>query len=132
MASRKLEDLHPLMRPLAEAFIARLRDRGVEVIVTCTYRSNAEQDALYAQGRGQKGQIVTYLKGGESTHNFTIDGKPASKAFDVVPMKNGKCLWNVMAPEWQEVGAVARSLGIAWGGDWVRFKDYPHLELRDE
>ncbi|MFP9170447.1 M15 family metallopeptidase, partial [Enterococcus faecalis] len=23
----------------------------------------------------------------------------------------------------------AKTLGFEWGGDWKRFKDYPHLEM---
>ena len=30
--------------------------------LTCTFRSNIEQDELYAQGRTKPGKIVTYLQ----------------------------------------------------------------------
>ena len=61
-----------------------------------TYRSNMEQDQLYAQGRnGAPGSIVTYVKGGQSDHNYTIDGKPASLAFDAAPIDSkGNIKWD--------------------------------------
>ncbi len=31
--------------------------------------------------------------------------------------------------DWLEVVEIAKTLGFEWGGDWKRFKDYPHLEM---
>ena len=50
------------------------------------FRTFKEQDALYAQGRTKKGEVVTNSKGGQSVHNYgfavdivlIIDGKIAS------------------------------------------------------
>ena len=54
MASRKIEDLHPKLQPLALAFKRACRDRGVDVLIYMTYRSCQEQNDLYQQGRTQK------------------------------------------------------------------------------
>ena len=68
MASRAISDLHPQLQ-LAEAFVRRCRDAGVEALITCTWRSGAEQDALYAQGRSRPGPKVTNARAGQSAHN---------------------------------------------------------------
>jgi peptidoglycan LD-endopeptidase CwlK len=53
VSSRKLTDLHPLMQPLVVDFLARVEMEGIDLLVTCTYRSDEEQAALYAIGHGR-------------------------------------------------------------------------------
>lgn len=130
MPSRKIDDLHPRLQPLCKQFIADCKAAGVNVLITCTYRSNAEQAQLYAQGRTAGGKIVTKAKPGESAHNFTQAGKPAARAFDFVPLDaSGLPIWNAEHASWKTAGAVAVRLGLDWGGTW-KFKDYPHCELK--
>lgn len=130
MSSRNPADLHHDLLPLYNWFMEDAAKAGIDVLTTCTYRSSAEQNALYAQGRTTTGRIVTNAKGGQSAHNFTIDGKPAAKAFDIVPVINGKPEWNVSNPVWEKLGDIGISVGLDWGGQWTRFSDYPHFELR--
>ena len=129
MPSRKIEDLHPDLQPLAKEFIRLCALKQCDVLIICTYRSNEEQAELYSQGRSKPGKIVTHAPPGSSKHNFTVDGKPAAKAFDVVPLVDGKAEWNTGSPKWKIIGEVARFLRLQWGGDWASFKDYPHVEL---
>ena len=128
MASRRIEDLHPDMQPKAVAFERACNQAGLPILIYMTYRSNAEQDALYAKGRTLPGSKVTNAKGGMSDHNFTLNGKPASKAFDAVPTQNGKPVWN-NAALWDKMGALAKSVGLKWGGDWKKFVDKPHCYI---
>ena len=74
MSSRRLEDLHLLMRPLVDAFLAACAREGIDILVTCTYRSDEEQARLYAQGRTKPGLKVTNAKPGQSMHNFRFNG----------------------------------------------------------
>lgn len=138
MASRKLTDLHPDLQPLAIEFLRRCKEQGIDVLVTCTYRSHEEQNGLYAQGRTIPGSIVTRAKGGQSLHNFTIDDKPASQAFDIVPLVNGKPIWNANDPIWKKVGDVYYAMPfdgkykLNWlGKSNTVFPDYPHFELQE-
>lgn len=126
MASRKIEDLHPDVQDRARTILAAWKEKGLDVLVTCTYRSNEEQDELYAQGRTKPGMKVTKARAGESQHNYRL-------AIDVVPIVNGKPVWDAESPLWHIMAAVARSVdkSVAWGGNWPRFKDFPHFEWRD-
>lgn len=128
MPSRKLADLTPRLRPLATRFVEVCAERGVDVLITCTWRSPAEQKALYEQGRTKPGPKVTWTLQSKHTH-VTMSGKPDAQAFDVVPLRGGKALWNATDPAWQTIGDVARSLGLVWGGDWKKGRDMPHIEL---
>lgn len=137
MSSRSLETLHPALQPLAIAFLQKVSDAGISIIITQTYRSVAEQDELYAQGRTKPGKIVTNAKGGSSRHNDTFSGKPASTAFDIVFTRNGKPDWNVgdQADDvaiWEKLGTIGESLGLEWGGRWNRIIDRPHFQLSKE
>jgi peptidoglycan LD-endopeptidase CwlK len=78
VSSRKLTDLHPLMQPLVVDFLARVEMEGIDLLVTCTYRSDEEQAALYAISRTKPGRRVTNAPPGRSMHNFRFGGKPAS------------------------------------------------------
>lgn len=133
MSSRKIEDLHPELQLLAIEMLDNLKKQGLDVIITCTYRSWVEQDYLYAQGRTKGGNIVTWARGGESLHNNTLNGKPASLAFDVVPIIKGKAYWSTDKEGvkiWQIVGLAGKNLGLEWGGDWGGFKrEFPHFQL---
>lgn len=119
--SRKLEDLLPQVRTRVEAFLKAAEEAGIDLLVTSTYRDNASQDALYAQGRTAPGRIVTNAKAGQSFHNHRC-------AVDVVPVRNGKPVWDSKDPVWQTVGRLGKAAGLEWAGDWKRFKEFPHFQ----
>jgi peptidoglycan L-alanyl-D-glutamate endopeptidase CwlK len=118
--SRSLDDLAPPAKQRAEAFIAAASAKGIDLLVTSTYRDSESQDALYAQGRSTPGNIVTRAKAGQSWHNWRC-------ALDVVPLVNGKAIWDDQAL-WKQVGEIGKSCGLEWAGDWVTFKEFPHFQ----
>lgn len=143
MASRSLADLHPRVRQKAMAARNAWRDAGLDVLITCTFRSRDEQAELYARGRTKPGRIVTNARPGESKHNHTEGGLPASLAFDVVPLRDGKPVWGTAGDGldddptddltddlelWQRVGEIGESAGLKWAGRWRRFREFPHFE----
>ena len=126
--SRSLNDLHPAMQPLAAEFLNNCKAAGIDLLVTCTWRSGAEQDALYAQGRTTPGAIVTRAKAGQSKHNHTLAGRPASLALDVVPLRLGKPVWAASDAIWQDVGRIGKACGLEWAGEWKRMREFPHFQ----
>lgn len=143
--SRKIEDLHPALQPLCRQFVANCEAAGIRVLITCTWRSSQYQADLYALGRtqaqlnaagvraiAQPGKSkVTNAKPGLSKHEATLNGKPASRAFDFVPLDaNGKAIWDAKQSVWAKCGAIAVGLGLDWGGSWKTFKDMPHCQLK--
>lgn len=123
-------DLHPIVKQNADALKAAAANQGITVVMTEGFRSFKEQDELYKQGRTKKGNIVTYARGGESYHNYGL-------AIDfALQKKDGSIIWDMEydgnqngKSDWLEVVEIAKKLGFEWGGDWKRFKDYPHLEM---
>ena len=114
-----ISELHPSIRNKARAFINEAEKQSMKLKVTSGGRTYEEQNKLYAQGRTTKGNIVTNAKAGYSWHNFFL-------AFDVVPVENGKINWN--SKNWKKIGALGKTFGLEWGGDWKTFKDLPHFQ----
>ena len=145
MASRSLEHLHPALRQMVEEFLRECEAQGLDVLITCTWRSGIEQDQLYAQGRTKPGRIVTRARAGQSKHNNMLDGEPASLAFDVVPLRHGKPVWGTAGDGidndptddhkddlelWQRIGEIGMRLGLNWyGRPGAPFREFPHFEL---
>ncbi len=124
MASRSLNDLHPIVRAKAQAHLVVAQSAGIQLLVTCTYRSNEEQNQLYAKGRTAPGPRVTNARAGQSSHNFRL-------GYDVVPMVNGQPVWDTGGANgvlWRRVGELGKAQGLEWGGDWRSFKDMPHFQ----
>lgn len=118
--SRNIDDLVPAARSRAQAFIAKCHERGIDVLITSTYRDSAAQAALYAQGRTTPGHRVTNAKPGQSWHNWRC-------AFDFVPIVNGKAQWNDIGT-FQRCGEIAESVGLEWAGRWRTFKELAHCQ----
>lgn len=131
--STSLNGLNPYVKEKAEQLLinANARLKTYKMIITQAYRSKAEQDALYAQGRTKPGKIVTNAKGGTSMHNYGL-----AIDFCLVDPTGKKATWDNKADfdkdgqaDWMEVVAEAKKLGFEWGGDFKTFVDYPHFQM---
>lgn len=115
-----LGSLRAGFRQKVEQVIARAQAAGLSIAITNGYRSQAEQDALYEQGRTTPGSIVTWVRGGNSAHNY---GMAVDFAFKTA---SGGISWDESLP-WAKVGAIGESIGLTWGGRW-KTPDKPHFE----
>ncbi|MBM7571209.1 M15 family metallopeptidase [Aquibacillus albus] len=122
--------LHLTVEKYKDILIERAEEQGITIIITDDIRTIEEQDAIYARGRTEPGSIVTYAEGGESYHNYGL-------AIDFALLsESGEIIWDINydgnqngKADWTEVAVIAKELGFQWGGDWERFKDYPHLQM---
>lgn len=127
-SAKPASTMHPDLVKLCYAFLMQCSKLGIKLKITQTYRSVAEQDALYAQGRTAPGKKITNARGGQSPHNTVVNGQPAASAFDIVCIgSDGKPDWN--SPNFAKAGSVGSSVGLTWGGDFKSIKDMPHFEL---
>lgn len=120
---RELTELEPKVQLAARAAIAECEAQGLHALVSCTYRSGEEQNALYAQGRTKPGRIVTRSKAGQSFHQYRV-------ALDLYPLVNGKPDFTGTAKEWKEIATIFKKHGFEWAGEWKRFKEEPHFQIR--
>lgn len=121
--SRDIKMCHPTLQALANRLVAEGKKQGLIIKLGECFRSVAEQDALYAQGRTKPGSIVTNAKGSSysSMHQWGI-------AFDVI-RNDGKGAYNNSDGWFDRVGKIGKSLGLEWGGDWTSPVDKPHFQL---
>lgn len=128
MPSRDLKDLDNTLveayNKAKEVYATRYPNEP-QPFITCTYRSNDEQNDLYALGRTKKGKIVTNAKAGQSKHNSY-----PSKAFDIAFIGLDKKL-NWSDKHFKNFAAIVKEINpkIIWGGDFKTIKDAPHFEI---
>jgi peptidoglycan L-alanyl-D-glutamate endopeptidase CwlK len=94
-------------------------EEGIDYMITCTYRSQEEQDRLYAQGRTAPGVVVTWAKHSRHTDR---------EAFDIAILKNGKISWRT--EDYKRPAEIGEEVGLSAGGHWKTNRDWPHFELR--
>jgi len=125
VSNERISQLDQKMQPLANLALNMMYGQGQPVRVVQGLRTFEEQDALYAIGRTTQldRSPVTNARAGESAHNF-------GKAIDVYPLEEGRVVIPPSSDQrWQTISNVGKNVGLKWGGDFKRLKDYPHLEM---
>ena len=117
MAVRDINELLPVAQKACKLFLSECEKEGLAVIITETYRSQARQNELYAQGRTKPGKVVTWTKNSRHTSRL---------AWDIC--KNVKGAEYSDTSFFKKCGAIAKKLGITWGGSW-KTPDMPHFEV---
>ena len=117
MAVRDINELLPVAQRACRLFLSECEKEGLPVLITETYRSQARQNELYAQGRTKPGKVVTWTKNSRHTSRL---------AWDIC--KNVKGAEYSDTSFFKKCGAIAKKLGITWGGDW-KTPDMPHFEV---
>ncbi len=121
-ALKRIGKVHPVIAQGAEEIIRRAYKQGIYVLFSDGYRSVAEQNELYKQGRSKPGPVVTNATGGQSIHNYGL-------ALDMFITNKAGETASWPADKLTEVAQIAKSLGFEWGGDWKSFKDIPHIQM---
>lgn len=112
--------IHPKLQLKVNELKQAMSDRGWTVDMFEGYRSFERQQQLYNQGRTTPGKIVTHAKPGQGLHNYGL-------AADMVFKVDGKWSWAERLP-WKVLGEEGKKLGLTWGGDFKKIKDFPHME----
>ena len=115
---RSTSELKAGARQACEYHIAECKRQGLDIFITETYRSQARQDELYAQGRTKPGKIVTNAKKSNHTSREAWDVSFTSTGYSDVS-------------KFDKAGKIARTLGITWGGDFKTITDKPHFEYKN-
>lgn len=122
MASRELKDLLPKVETAARKALVECAAAGIDVLVTCTWRSGEEQNRLYAQGRTTPGKKVTNARAGQSFHQWRV-------ALDIVILIGGKPEWSGTHTHWRKAAEIFIKHGFEWAGNWKRFRELPHFQM---
>lgn len=114
---RDISELTHAAQRACRLFLERCAQRGLDVFITETYRSQERQDYLYSLGRTRSGSKVTWTRNSRHT---------SRRAWDIAC--RGGTLYNAVVLA--QCGAVAAELGITWGGTW-KTPDTPHFEVSE-
>ena len=116
--SRRLDDLSDDFKPVAMAFLARLTEAGIHVLIVDTLRTPAEHQQNLANGTSW------------TTHSKHLDGDAMDVCLYATWALHGsdKLQWDSGDPVWQRLGEIAEGLGLRWGGRWAK-RDMGHVEL---
>lgn len=142
----RLIDLNAETYFLANEAIAELQTLNILHVVTSTKRTEAEQAALYAQGRA-KVEAVNTLRKIACMPNITLaenkytvtncDGvrkksaHQSGDAIDIVPVENNRPIWpGKNDPRWLAIAEIMEKHGFDWGGRWKEFPDHPHYQRK--
>ena len=69
---KRIMTMHPKVRFEVLHLFKKCFKQGLRIRIVQAYRTFAEQNELYAQGRTKPGPIVTNAKGGLSNHNYGL------------------------------------------------------------
>lgn len=125
MASRDKKDLRIELVQAYDMAAQRYKElypAEPQPFITCTFRSNDEQNQLYA-----KVPKVTNAKAGQSPHNYN-----PSFAFDIGFIGADKQMkwYGKLFKNFADI-IVSMSSVVDWGGNWKGFTDKPHFELKN-
>lgn len=133
MPNRNLADLYPPFANQIRRLLDLCQDRRLPFHLFMGLRTFEEQDELYRQGRTLPGKIVTNARGGESWHQYGMAGDLVLDGSILKPTIDWS--WNTKADlnadgrsDWLQMGELAESVGLEWGGRWRRFPDMPHVQ----
>jgi hypothetical protein len=108
--------LEPVMRKLVKQIIADAATDGIKLMVFESYRSQARQSKLFAQGATQLKTV--------GVHHYGL-------ACDLVKNISGSPSWK---GDFKFLGKLAKKYDLIWGGDWgkptvkTRFPDEVHVQ----
>jgi len=117
---QRLSLLEPVFGARMRTLLRVMAVAGHRMFVTSTLRTDAEQAALYAQGRTTPGKIVTHCDGVQRRSKHQ-DGLACDCAWVGEDIRDGP---------WELYAHVAEGLGLVAGGHWKGFQDRPHLEAK--
>jgi peptidoglycan L-alanyl-D-glutamate endopeptidase CwlK len=128
----RLKGVHPDLVEAVVKILDAMDILGWPMFVTDAVRTQAQQQALYAQGRTAPGRTVTNADGvtNRSNHQVHSDGwgHAVDCAFLDDPATPTVEMYDDRSP-WKLYGLIAQTLGLKWGGNWAAFPDLPHVEL---
>jgi len=111
--------LLPQMKKDVLELLNRARAAGLDVMFYDGWRSPAQEKKYES-------------KGTSALHDPYNNYHTWGAAADIV-FKNslGEPYWpHESDPRWQQLGAIGKSLGLFWGGDWPHLHDMAHFQLR--
>lgn len=131
-SDKELASLSPAFQKTVSIIMRHLERKGWVPVVFHGERTKEEQaekvKAGYSKTMNSFHVADTSLNRGRNGLYWQVKGEAA----DIV---DARFLWSGPASDldfafWTDLGSLAKALGLVWGGDWEKFRDVAHVELR--
>lgn len=135
-SNRDIKALSAVAQTACNLFMSKCKEAGLNVLITETTRSQERQNYLYCQGRTVSQCVAKGIPKDFATQHCN----PSAKQVTWTLSSNHKTgyAWdickNIKGQEYSDnsffdkAGAIAKELGIEWGGTWKE-KDTPHFQV---
>lgn len=126
-SQKKMKGVHPL---LVSALELALQTAPYDFAIVQGVRTQAEQNALYEQGRTREGKIVTWTR--NSKHIPRADGY--GHAIDFAAFVDGQISWDekYYTPIAEAIIKAGKEVGVTLeSGAFWKNKDWGHIEIED-
>lgn len=137
-STRDIKELNPLVQVMLNVALDKIRKKKITPLVVETYRPKERQYYLYGQGRSvatcigagmPKKYAQKYARSGNKC-TWTLDSIHIKRcAVDLIPMRNGKAIWNSNDKETKEIISIMQSVGFEAGANWTSSPDSPHFQV---
>lgn len=115
--NRSKERLNGVHHDLVKVMEEAIKESPLDFSITEGLRTKERQQELFSAGKSQ------------TMNSRHLTGH----AVDIAVIKDGTVTWDskYYVPVLDHIKAIAKqfNIPIVCGGDWVTFKDYPHVEL---
>lgn len=112
-----LKGTHPALQERVAKVIELAHAKGLDIWVTQGMRSIAQQNELYKQGRTKPGNVVTWVRGGGSYHNYGLAVDFAFRGATPYSEKH----------DWAGLVACIKAAGLESGAG---YGDRPHANIK--
>lgn len=132
--------LNVLVQVMLAKALNEIKKAGVNPLVVETYRSKERQYYLYGQGRTAAQCMAAgvpstkakkYAKPGATKVTWTLNSiHIQKKAVDVIPVRNGKAIWNAQDKDTKKIIEIMTKYGFEAGANWTSSPDSPHYQVK--
>jgi peptidoglycan LD-endopeptidase CwlK len=129
-SAKLLETLTPYAKQIMTEMLQAAHAVDLNMQIHSAYRSPAEQDGIFAQGRTKPGKIATNARGTPQAQSMHCYKVAVDAHFD--QNQDGMAEWDekLYKKVWEE--CLKKGLdkrGLAWAGNWQSFKETAHFEV---
>jgi peptidoglycan L-alanyl-D-glutamate endopeptidase CwlK len=137
---RDIKKLNALCQTLLNLALNEIKKNGINPLVVETYRSQERQNYLFCKGRTvdecvvkgiKKVFAITHCTLSQGKITWTLKSEHKNKnATDIVPVRNGKAVWNSKDVETKKIIAIMEKYGFEAGANWKSSPDSPHFQIK--
>ncbi len=129
----KLGEAHPAFALTLRQIIKDLSGLGWQPRIVSVRRTKEQQAEKLKKGYSKTMQSW-HVKG---THRVIAEDNQSLTGIngDAADIVDNRYWWNGLAKShdfkfWTDLGSTAKKYGCAWGGDWKKFPDVAHVEIK--